>query len=267
MIRLWTTLRVCLWAVVLASAASLCSCRAKENAEVEVEVRSVGFDNASQAPVVILQDHDRKLALPIWIGPAEAQAIAMQMQGISPPRPMTHDLIKTMLDQAGVGVQKVVIRELKESTYFARIYLHTGRQDLEVDSRPSDAIALAVRFHSPIFVATALMKGATAIDLQHAAPGASAAKLAGVTVQNLTDDLAEYFSLPPGSGVLVADVDAAAPAGLRRGDVILEVDGAAVTGVGDLQTKLGAMKSGQAVRLSVQRGGERVDVPFTAGVG
>ncbi len=262
-----TRVRVCLWTLLLAGAASLCACRAKEKTEVEVEVRSVGFDNASQAPVVVLQDHDRKLALPIWIGPAEAQSIAMQMQGVNPPRPMTHDLIKTMLDQAGVEFRKVVIRDLKESTYFARIYLHTGRQDLEIDSRPSDAIALAVRFHSPIFVATTLMRGATAIDLQHAAPGASVLKLSGVSVQNLTDELAEYFSLPPGKGVLVTDVDTGAPAGLKRGDVILEVNGTAVSGVGDFQAKLRAVGSGALVRLSVERGGERIDVQFAGGIG
>jgi bifunctional DNase/RNase len=262
-----TTLWVHLWILLLASAASFCACRAKEKTEVEVEVRSVGFDSASQAPVVVLQDHDRKLALPIWIGPAEAQSIAMQMQGVNPPRPMTHDLIKTMLDQAGVQFQKVVIRDLKESTYFARIYLHAGRQDLEIDSRPSDAIALAVRFHSPIFVATALMRGETAIDLQHAAPAANVVKFSGVSVQNLTDDLAEYFSLPPGKGVLVADVDRVAPEGLRRGDVILEVNGTAVTGVGDFQAKLQAVERGTPVRLSVQRGGERLDVQFARDVG
>jgi bifunctional DNase/RNase len=266
MIRARTRARVYLWVCLLAGAAILSACRAKEKTEVEVEVRSVGFDNASQAPVVVLQDHDRKLALPIWIGPAEAQSIAMQMQGVNPPRPMTHDLIKTMLDRTGVEFRKVVIGDLKDSTYFARIYLHAGRQDLEIDSRPSDAIALAVRFHRPIFVATALMHGATAIDLQHAAPGSNVLKVAGVSVQDMTDELAEYFSLPPGKGVLVADVDKVSPEGLRRGDVILEMNGAVITGVADFQAKLAA-KSGTQVHLSVQRGGERINIPFAGGLG
>ena len=184
--------------LLFAGAVSLSACSRREKTEVEVEVRSIGLDNASHAPVVVLEDHDRKVALPIWIGPAEAQSIAMQMQGINPPRPMTHDLIKTMLDRAGVELRKVVIQDLKDSTYYARIYLRAGKSDLEIDSRPSDAIALAVRFHSPIFVATALMKGDTTIDLQHESPGASTVRFSGLTVQNLTDDLAEYFSLPPG---------------------------------------------------------------------
>jgi bifunctional DNase/RNase len=248
--------------LLLAGAAGLWACRSAEKTEVEVEVRSIGFDNASHSPVVVLQDHDRKVALPIWIGPSEAQSIAMEMQGINPPRPMTHDLIKSILDGAGVQFQKVVIGELKDSTYYARIYLHAGRQDLQVDSRPSDAIALAVRFQRPIFVAAALMRGGTAIDLLHEAAAGTTVTVAGVTVQNLTDELAEYFSLPPGRGVLVAEIERSAPDGLRQGDVILEIDGDTVTGVGDFRNKMGAVKSGSGARLSVQRGSEHVHVPF-----
>jgi len=253
--------------MVLLSALSFHACRATERTEMEVEVRTIGYDNSSHAPVVVLQDHDRKVALPIWIGAAEAQAIAMQMQGISPPRPLTHDLIKTILDGAGVDLQRVVIGELKESTYYARIYLHTGRQDLEVDSRPSDAIALAVRFHRPIFVARALMKGDASIDLQKEAPAGTTIKYSGVTVQNLTEELAEYFSVPRGQGVIVADIATDAPQGLQRGDVILEINGAAVSGVGDFEAKMHEVTDGRRAHLSVQRGTERVDVPFAARAG
>jgi bifunctional DNase/RNase len=258
------------WALGVCCAATLAACRAPQETETEVEVRSVGFDSLSHAPVVVLQDHDRRVALPIWIGPAEAQAIAMQMQGIAPPRPMTHDLIKSMLDQASIELRKVVIQDLKASTYVARIYLHTANRDLQIDSRPSDAIALAVRCHSPIFVATGLLNGNTTIDLQHEAATASTLKIAGVTLQNLTDELAEYFSLPPGTGVLVADVasDAAPGAqGLQRGDVILEVDGTSVSGVGDFDDKMHALKKGAQARLSVQRGRQRLSVQFKARAG
>lgn len=264
MIMLVRSPRVRVWMVALLSAASLCACRTKEKTEVEVEVRSVGFDNASNAPVVVLQDHDHKVALPIWIGPAEAQSIAMQMQGINPPRPLTHDLIKTILDRAGVDLQKVVIQDLKDSTYYARIYLQAGRQALEVDSRPSDAIALAVRFHRPILVATALMKGDTTIDLRREASDAATAKFSGVTVQTLTNELAEYFSVPSGQGVIVADVERDAPEGLKRGDIVLEIDGATVTGVGDFEIKMRAVQSGKPAHLSIQRGSERIPVQFLA---
>ena len=255
--------RLRIWTVVVIGTIGFSACRSKEEAEVEVVVRSVGYDNATHAPVVLLQDQDRKVALPIWIGAAEAQAIVMQMQGVSPPRPMTHDLMKTILDQTGVELQKVVIQELKDGTYYARIWLHSGRQDLRIDSRPSDAIALAIRFHRPIFVATALLQGSTTIDLQHEAPADSVQKISGVTVQNLTDEMAEYFSLPPGKGVIVADVDGDAPAGLLRGDIILEIDGEVVSGVGDLSNRLRELKAGASVQLSVQRGSKRLPVEFS----
>ncbi len=252
------------WTLLLLGAFALPACRTEEKSEIEVEVRSVGFDDASNAPVVVLQDHDRKAALPIWIGPAEAQSIAMQMQGINPPRPMTHDLIKSILDGAGVEFQKVLIQDVKDSTYYARIFLHAGSHDLQIDCRPSDAIALAVRFHRPIFVAVALLKGDGAIDLQHQAPSAGTIKFSGITVQNLTDELAEYFDVPGGQGVVVADVDRGAPDGLQRGDVILEIDGAKVTGVGDLAERMHALKDGAVAHLSVQRGTKRVRVQFAA---
>lgn len=259
-----TVRRLRIWTLIVIGAVGCAACRSQEKTEVEVEVRSVGYDNATHAPVVLLQDQDRKVALPIWIGPAEAQAIAMQMQGVNPPRPMTHDLIKSILDQTGVEFQKVVIRDVKDSTYFASIWLHTDRQDFQVDSRPSDAIALAIRFHRPIFIAAALMQGTATIDLQHEAPAGSMRKISGVTVQNLTDEMAEYFSLPPGAGVIVADVDGDIREGLMRGDVILEIDGEAVSGVGDFANKVQALKAGSAAKLSVQRGSKRLPVQFTA---
>jgi bifunctional DNase/RNase len=256
--------RLRVWVLVVLGATVWTACHSREKTEVQVEVRSIGYDNATHAPVVVLQDQDHKVALPIWIGTAEAQAIAMQMQGISPPRPMTHDLIKSILDQTGVEFQKVVIQELKDTTYYATIWLHTNRKDLQIDSRPSDAIALAIRFHRPIFVAMALLQGGTTIDLQHEAPADSVQKISGVTVQNLTDEMAEYFSLPVGKGVIVADVERDAPAGLLRGDVILEIDGEAVSGVGDFTNKLRALKAGSSAKLSVQRGSKRVPVEFNA---
>jgi bifunctional DNase/RNase len=264
MTRPLATRRLRIWTLIALGAVGCAGCRSKDKTEVEVEVRSVGYDNATHAPVVLLQDQDRKVALPIWIGPAEAQAIAMQMQGVSPSRPMTHDLIKTILEQTGVEFQKVVIRNVKDSTYFASIWLHTDRQDFQVDSRPSDAIALAIRFHRPIFVTATLLQSTATIDLQHEAPAGSMRTISGVTVQNLTDEMAEYFGLPPGAGIIVADVDRDGAAELQRGDVILEIDGEAVSGVGDFANKLRALQAGSAARLSVQRGPKRLPVQFTA---
>jgi bifunctional DNase/RNase len=123
---------------------------------VQVEVRGVGFDPAANSPVVILQDAAHSKAIPIWVGMSEAQAIHLQLQGTVTPRPMTHDLLKNILEKVGVGFDKVVVTEMKNNTYYAFIHLANGKHPLQIDSRPSDAIALALLFHRPIFVATRL---------------------------------------------------------------------------------------------------------------
>ena len=249
--------------LVVVGALTLASCARTTPTEVEVEVRDVGFDADSHAPVVVLQDRDRKVALPIWIGPNEAQAIVTQLHGVVPPRPMTHDLMKTILEQTGSTLDRVVIEGLASGTYYARIWLRADGQTLQIDSRPSDAIALAMRCGRPIFITTGLLRDAPAIDLQRLVPAAGTERLAGVTVQNLTDAMAEYFSVPAGGGVVVADVAGDAPPGLQRGDVIVAVDGATVTGVGDFVDKLRAQD--RTAELSVRRGAERLAVAFRAG--
>ena len=137
-----------------------CRAAAPPGAEVEVDVRNVGFDHDAGLPVVILQAREGGRILPIWIGNAEAQAIAMEMQKVAPPRPMTHDLVKRILDSTGVALRRVRITDLKEQTFFARLVLDHGGREIEVDSRPSDAIALALRCACPILVSRALLEGA-----------------------------------------------------------------------------------------------------------
>src|SRR5712691_12492196 len=190
---------------VLGLLVSACHAATKLEEPVQVEVRDVRFDQFSNSPVVILQDAGKKKAIPIWVGPFEAQAIALELQGTPPPRPLTHDLMKTILDQVGVTFEKVVVSELKGSTYYAHIHLTAAGKPLDVDSRPSDAIALALRFHRPIFVAKALFDTALPSETPQGRPEPISAKISGVTVQNLTTELAEYFSLPDTTGVLVAD--------------------------------------------------------------
>lgn len=248
--------------VLLGGALLAAACRQAPPAEVEVEVRSVGVDGATQSPVVLLQDRERRRALPIWIGPLEAQSIAMQIEGISPPRPMTHDLLTTILQTAGVELRKVVIHDLKGSTYYARIHLVAQGKDVDIDSRPSDAIAIAVRLGRPIFVATALLEGERGLDLRRAAPAEVTAQVGGLTVQELTGALADHFDVPAGTGVLVAAVEGQA-GGLQRGDVILAVDGDPVRGVSDLRRKLGPRERGGRAILSVQRGTARIEVALS----
>jgi hypothetical protein len=120
---------------------------------VEMVVESVRVHMPSSQHVVILKEVDRERYLPIWIGPWEANAIAMKLQGVSSERPLTHDLFSQTLEELGVTVRRVVISSLAEETFHARLFLQSGERELEVDSRPSDALALAVRAGVRIYAA------------------------------------------------------------------------------------------------------------------
>jgi bifunctional DNase/RNase len=124
---------------------------------VEMEVESVRVHMLSSRHVVILKEAGRDRYLPIWIGPWEASAIAMKLQGLTPERPLTHDLFATTLEELGARVDRVVISELAEETFHARIVLERDGRMVEVDARPSDALALAVRSSTRIFAAEAVL--------------------------------------------------------------------------------------------------------------
>jgi bifunctional DNase/RNase len=127
---------------------------------VEMVVESVRVHMLSSRHVVILKESERDRYLPIWIGPWEASAIAMKLQGLSPDRPLTHDLFAAALDGLGVRVDRVIISALAEETFHARLLLEHDGQMVEVDSRPSDALALAVRAGGRIFAAEAVLEQA-----------------------------------------------------------------------------------------------------------
>jgi bifunctional DNase/RNase len=133
--------------------------------ELRVEIKGLMLDPASNVPIVILRDTESQLFLPIWIGVFEANAIALRIEGVEPPRPMTHDLLRLVLNQLGATVEKIVISDLKESTFFAQIHLRQGGALVTVDARPSDAIALALRANAPIFVLRSVLDKAQAADL------------------------------------------------------------------------------------------------------
>jgi len=118
---------------------------------VEMKVSAIALDATSRLPIVILRDlHDRR-ALPIWIGKAEANAILQALEGQRPPRPMTHDLMAGLCKEWGLTVEKIVIHALQNNTFYAMITVRKGEQRKEIDSRPSDAIALALRTDTPIW--------------------------------------------------------------------------------------------------------------------
>ncbi len=128
---------------------------------IELRVDRVGVDPENGLAVVMLKDLEGKRILPIWIGALEASSIALAIEGVSPPRPMTHDLVKNLLEQFKARVAHVLINDLKDDTFFAQICLDVNNQTIELDARPSDGIALALRFLAPIFVSSKVMEAAS----------------------------------------------------------------------------------------------------------
>jgi hypothetical protein len=133
--------------------------------EVRMEIKGLMLDPTSNVPIVILRDEVGQVFLPIWIGVFEANAIALRLENVETPRPMTHDLLRSALEQLGGHIEKIVISDLKENTFYARIHVSRNGDALEIDARPSDAIALALRTQAPIFVLSPVLEKAQAVDL------------------------------------------------------------------------------------------------------
>ena len=128
---------------------------------IEMELTGVRVELPTNQPIVLLRERGGERYLPIWIGAAEAAAIALSLQGVVTPRPMTHDLLKNILEDLTVEVQRIVVTELRDSTFYATIELQRGTDGFEVSSRPSDAIALAVRMAVPIFAEEGVLEEAS----------------------------------------------------------------------------------------------------------
>ena len=131
---------------------------------VEVKVQSLGLDRTSNTPVVILQEKDGSRVLPIWIGPGEASAIAMELAGMKFSRPLTHDLFASVVMGLGGSLQRVVITKVVENTYYAELIIQRGSELISVDARPSDSIAIALRMQASIFTSDELLEN-TSIEV------------------------------------------------------------------------------------------------------
>lgn len=132
--------------------------------ELKMEIRGLMLDPASNLPIVILREESGQRMLPIWIGVFEANAIALRIDGFEPARPMTHDLLLNTFRELGAEIEKIVISDLKDTTFFAVIHMSQGERHSLIDSRPSDAIALALRAEAPIFVLSSVLDKAQAAD-------------------------------------------------------------------------------------------------------
>ena len=132
--------------------------------QVEMTIKGLMVDPVTNMPIIILRDQEGQRVLPIWVGVFEANAIALQIENIATPRPMTHDLLRNVIADLKAQVRKIVVSDLKENTFYALIYMTVNGDTVAVDARPSDAIALALRVRAPIFVEDAVIESAKSLD-------------------------------------------------------------------------------------------------------
>ncbi len=145
-------------------------------------VGALTLDPTTKTPIVVLKDPDNKLNLPIWIGLLEAASMATELEGIKSQRPMTHDLLRNMVAELGGTVEAVELTELRDNTYYAQIQVRTrDGKELQIDSRPSDAISLALRTKSPIYVAKKVLEMSSELQQAASEPGSKEQNLAGVS--------------------------------------------------------------------------------------
>jgi uncharacterized protein len=222
---------------------------------VRVEVTRVTFDQGLDGPYVQLDDRASQQSIQIAIGADEARAISFELHGVKTTRPLTIELLGKAIARTGNAVERVEITEARNQIYYARIILDQGRYAL--DCRPSDAIALALEVRAPIYVSTALMSSNGVLPRQVATP--VTATNCGITVQELTPDLAQYFAVEAGSGVVVADFDrTAADAGVKRGDLLTAAGGRRV----HTPTEFGGLENadGEPVALTLLRGASTLTI-------
>jgi len=138
--------------------------------QIEMTIKGLMVDPITNTPIVILRDADGQRALPIWVGIFEANAIALQIENVATPRPMTHDLLRNVIQDLKATVERIVVCDVHDNTYHALIYITRGGQTMAIDARPSDAIALALRTRAPIFVEETVFEHAKTVDFNAEKP-------------------------------------------------------------------------------------------------
>jgi len=219
---------------------------------IEMEVKGVRLDAVGQSPVVILADKEGKKALPIWIGLLEANAIDRELKNIGTTRPMTHDLLHSILTQVQVKVKEVKIIDLKNQTYYATLSLKLNKGVIEVDARPSDAIILALKSKIPILVAAKILDEQGIALTQKSAFG----ERYGIRIQELTPSLASHFNFKSKKGVLVAEVlpdSVSETSGIKAGDIITKVNSKEVGSVQEFEEMFDTAKVGDSLRILLFR--------------
>jgi len=226
---------------------------------VEMEVKGVRLDAIGNSPVVLLADKEGKKALPIWVGLLEANAIDKELRNNTSPRPMTHDLLYSILAQAHVKVKEVKIVDLRNNTYYATLFLTINKGVVEVDARPSDAIVIALKSKTPILVSAKIL------DEQGIALAQKSAlsEPFGIRIQELTPALASHFNFKSPKGVLVAEVlpgSVSESSGIKAGDIITKVNSKEVGSVEEFQEIFDSVKAGDSVRVWLFRDDQSKEV-------
>jgi bifunctional DNase/RNase len=158
--------------------------------QIEMSIKGLMVDPITNTPIVILRDKDGDRVLPIWVGIFEANAIALQIENVTTPRPMTHDLLRNVIQDLKASVERVVVSDVQDNTYYAMIYLALNGETLAIDARPSDAIALALRTRAPIFVEERVVDHARTVDFTAEKPDSERLQK---WLENLDpDDLGKY---------------------------------------------------------------------------
>ncbi len=158
--------------------------------QIEMTIKGLVIDPITNMPIVILRDQEGQKVLPIWVGIFEANAIALQIENVATPRPMTHDLLRNVISDLNAAVDKIVVSDLQDNTFYALIHLRVNGEEIAVDARPSDAIALALRVKAPIFVEDTVIDNAKTIDF---APGKGDSERLAKWLESLDpEDLGKY---------------------------------------------------------------------------
>lgn len=237
-----------------------------EGQYLPAELSTIGWDRIGNAPIVLVREIEGGKVVPIWVGVAEARAIALALHEVEPPRPMTHDLMVDLLAKLGATLEAVVVRDLVAGTYLGYLKLHVDGEEepLWVDTRPSDGLALAARTGARVFIARKVLDQTPDYDFLAPDSGDQVVHFAGLTLVAPTPELVREHALPERDGlVVVRAIGEAAAQGLERGDLVVEVAGVTPREPVDFLDAVEAAPAGEPVALTYVRDGEEHTVALT----
>jgi hypothetical protein len=254
-------LKIVLAGILLTSLVLVSISQEKPPAFIEMEVKGVRLDAIGQNPVVVLADKEGKKALPIWIGLLEANAIDRELRNITSTRPLTHDLLHSILEQVHAKLKEIKIVDMKDHTYYAKLFLTLNNENIEVDARPSDAIILALKSKVPVYVSAKIIQ-----DQGIALTGKEAfGERYGIRIQELTPSLASHFNFKGQKGVLVSEVipgSLSESSGIKAGDIITKVNLKEVGSVHEFEEAVDAIQGSSSVKILLFREDKFQEVNF-----